>query len=248
VYVVGDSMAQTLSNGLNDQLARRDHLYFIDAAEPQCSLVPTLMHSKDFNFQPKGRCTWRRGGLAAKWANAERFDLPAVSMLLFRLDVVDHLLDGRWTRIGEPGYDCELRHRLVEAASVLASDGRPVLLLTSPYYSTGEQPDGSSYPEDAHWRVRAYNAMLRSVAAQFPGVVHVYDLNQLVDPGGQFTLSIGGVSVRWVDGVHFTYSGGRFVLPHLVPVLRQLAAEHPTAAALAALQAAGSAPDACQAG
>ena len=159
-------------------------------------------------------------------------------MLLFRLDVVDHRLDGRWQHVGEASFDCVLRARLVRAAATLASTGRPVVFLTTPYYDSGEQPSGAPWPEDDPARVRAYNAILRGVAATFPGVVHVADLNAWVSPNDAYARTIGSTVVRWVDGVHFTYGGDAYVQTRILGVVHQLAATTPSPRALAALDAA----------
>jgi hypothetical protein len=158
--------------------------------------------------------------------------------MLFRLDVADHRLDHRWQHVGEPQFDCTLHSRLVEAAWVLSATGRPVVFLTSPYYDTGEQSDGAPWPEDDPARVDAYNALLRTVAAQFPGVVHVIGLGAMVSADAAFTRTIGSIVVRWVDGIHLTYAGDAYVLPKLLPMLAQIASERPSHVALEALASA----------
>jgi hypothetical protein len=45
-----------------------------------------------------------------------------------------------------------------------------------------EAPDGSTYPENTPGRTDAYNALIRRVAAQHPGMVTVYDLNKGLSP------------------------------------------------------------------
>jgi hypothetical protein len=156
--------------------------------------------------------------------------------MLFRLDVVDHRVDGRWLHVGQPAFDCLLTSRLVRAAATLSSAGRPVVFLTSPYYDSGEQANGAPWPEDSKARVDEYNSLLASVAAQFPGVVHVVDLNSIVSPRGRYARTIGSTAVRWVDGVHFTYGGDAFVLTRLLPTLERLGrVASPSRAALAAL-------------
>jgi hypothetical protein len=69
---------------------------------------------------------------------------------------------------------------------VLSSRGGRVILLTTPYYSTGEQPDGQPWPEDEPSRVDKYNALLREVASENPTKVFVLDLNSIVDPDAHY--------------------------------------------------------------
>ena len=248
VLVIGDSMAQTLGDGLNNVLARAEHVYFAVSANPKCSLVVTELRIKGLHIHPRKHCSWSpTRGLPAQWHHELVALGPSMSMVLFRGDTVDHRLGRHWVHIGNPAYDCVLRARLLDAAAVLSSTGRPVLLLTTPYYATGEKPDGSPWAEDQPSRVRAYNRLLRAFAANYPGVVRVFDLNALVSPGGHYARTLGPTVIRWVDGVHFTYAGDSYVLPNLLPTIHALATHPPTPAQLASLRvaAAATSPAAC---
>jgi len=59
--------------------------------------------------------------------------------------------------------------------------------------------------------------------------VYVFDLNQLVTPGGQFSATVGSINVRCADGVHFSASGGIFVGQRLAPELAALGQSHAAA-------------------
>ena len=85
------------------------------------------------------------------------------------------------------------------------ASGAHMVLLTAPCYSSGEQPDGSPWPEDSPARLRAYNDQLYTVAAEYPAQVSVVNLNAMMCPGGRFEPVIDGVTVRAPDGVHFPY-------------------------------------------
>jgi len=239
--LVGDSMAQTLGFGLNNAYTSKAHAFVaVDGEAKGCSLVGGTMRVKGFLVPTTPRCsTGGPKGWPTRWPRLVHRDHALVVMVLFRLDTVDHRLDGRWQHVGEPTFDCVLASGLVRAAAALSATGRPVVLLTTPYYDTGEQANGAGWPEDAPARVTAYNALLVVVAAQFPGVIHVVDLNAIVSPGGHFARTIGSTVVRWVDGVHFTYGGDAYVLPRLLPRIEQLGSSAaPSASALAALDAA----------
>jgi peptidoglycan/LPS O-acetylase OafA/YrhL len=239
VLLVGDSMAQTLGDGLDNPLSNEAQVYFAVNGVENCSLVGGRMRIKDFHVLTPRRCNVRSPrGWPVRWRRLARRLHPALSMLLFRLDLVDHRVGGRWSHVGDPSFDCVLRARLVRAAAALAATGRPVVLLTTPYYDSGEQPSGATWPEDDPARVRAYNAILRSVASSFPGVVHVVDLNAWVSPSGAYARTIGRTVVRWVDGVHFTYGGDAFVQARILRAVGRLAATTPSPHALAALDAA----------
>ena len=238
ILIAGDSMAQTLGNGLDNPLTRYEHVYVSILGESNCSVFTAEMRIKGFHIVPRAKCSWTLpNGMHARWTKRLHSLHPDVSLMLFRLDVVDHKVDRAWTHVGEQPFDCLLRRRLISAAATLAATGRPVVLLTTPYYSTGEQPSGATWPEDDPARVRAYNDLLRSVAAQFPGVVHVVDLNAMVSPHGRYARVIGSTVVRWVDGVHFTYAGDSYVLPRLLAAVTPIARTRPSRAALDELEA-----------
>jgi peptidoglycan/LPS O-acetylase OafA/YrhL len=59
--------------------------------------------------------------------------------------------------------------------------------------------------------------------------VYVYNLNQVVDPGGQYVASVDGVNIRCNDGVHFSPSGGMFIGEQLLPDLAALGQTHAAA-------------------
>ena len=63
----------------------------------------------------------------------------------------------------------------------------------------------------------AFNALLRAVAARHPGTVTLFDLNRVLDPGGAFTSTIDGITVRWADGIHVSKAGGEWLQPTILP-------------------------------
>ena len=69
-------------------------------------------------------------------------------------------IEGRWTHIGEPGYDAYLRGELNRALDVLGSTGARIVVTTEPYNRRAEKPDGSLYPEDDPDRVDEWNALV----------------------------------------------------------------------------------------
>jgi hypothetical protein len=157
------------------------------------------------------------------WARAVASDDPDVSLVLVgRWETMSRWLDGRWTHVGDPGFDAHLRAALGRAIRLAGARGARVVLATEPYNRRGEAPDGSIYPEDSPERVAAWNRLLRDVAARHPGVA-VLDLGRRVSPEGRFTWDAGGVRVR-ADGLHLTPSGvQQWVAPWLFPRLRALA-------------------------
>ena len=138
---------------------------------PDCGIADGTFRVQDFPPQaPAPHCQPSSGdpGWPVDWGKLlQTFD-PSVSIFLARLDIVDHLMNGSWTHIGEPAFDAYLAGQLHLAVQTLTSRGGKVILMTTPYYSTGEQPDGQPWPEDNPERVNLYNDMIRQAAANSP--------------------------------------------------------------------------------
>jgi peptidoglycan/LPS O-acetylase OafA/YrhL len=128
-----------------------------------------------------------------------------VALLAGRWEVTDRVYDGQWTNILAPAFQRYVRDQLRLAVQIGTASGAHMVLLTAPCYSSGEQPDGSPWPEDSAARLQAYNDLLYSVAAEFPAQASVVNLNAMMCPGGRFEPVIDGVTVRAPDGVHFPY-------------------------------------------
>ena len=93
----------------------------------------------------------------------------------------------------------------------------------------GTAPAGKAAAGVAGAGVAAAGAAGAGVVGAGGNKVYVYDLNQVVDPGGQYTASEDGVNLRCNDGVHFSLSGGMFVGAQLLPDLAALGQAHAAA-------------------
>ena len=226
VLLVGDSMAETLGNGVEGPVGQYFGLDIINAGVPNCSLAIGTFEVQNFPPNPGApSCDPGSGAQLwpAQWADLVAQHDPAVSVVLARLDVVNRLYDGTWTHIGEADYDRYLLGQIRLAVKTLTANGGKVVLLTSPYYDTGEQPDGTSWPEDNPTRVDLYNAMLRKVAEENPGNVFVVDLNKIADPSGRYQADVDGVQIRYTDGIHWTFQGDCWLAPRLLPQIAAVA-------------------------
>ncbi len=227
VLLVGDSMAQTLGNGIEGATALRYGLTVDNMGTPNCSLAVGVFQIQDNPAQePSQPCQGDalNPGWLTDWSNEVRQFQPQVSVFLARLDIVNREFDGKWVHIGDPAYDAYLEFQMTTAIEVLSAGGGKVVFLTTPYYDTGEQPNGQPWPEDDPARVDEYNALLRRVAAQHPGVVYVLNLNKIADPDGHFQPVVDGVPVRYTDGIHWTFAGDAWLAPRILPQIA-LAAE-----------------------
>ena len=161
----------------------------------------------------------------AQWAgNIAEFRPNVVMILAGRWEVMDRLIDGQWTHIGEPGFDALLQNSLEQAVRVAAADGADVVMMTAPCFDSGEQADGQAWPEDSAARLALYNAMVRKVAAEHPSTVRVEDFGGLVCPGGTYTATLDGVLLRDGDGVHIvpTAAAGGWLAARLLPEVVQI--------------------------
>jgi hypothetical protein len=150
---------------------------------------------------------WRRAALS------RTADVAAV--LVGRWEMADQVVDGRWTHVGTPRFDNYLRRELEKAVVAASAGGARVAFLTAPYYSRGEQPDGSIWPEDDPDRVDAFNRLLRAVAAQQPRQVRVIEFGRRTSGGDhEYVAELDGVVLRY-DGVHFTDDAARWIQPWL---------------------------------
>ena len=77
--------------------------------------------------------------------------------------------------------------------------------------------------------VLAIIAFHRGQGTATDGKVYVFGLNQVVDPGGEYSSRVGPDNIRCKDGVHFSQSGGEYVGLRLLPDRLALGQAHTTA-------------------
>jgi len=219
VLIVGDSLALTVAVGL----ARYAPAYGIDlggGSHTGCGVADAVpLSDHGVVGDPFGNCTtW-----PTWWADDVAELHPQVIGLVTGFwEVVDRWIDGRWQHLGEPSFDAYETAQLERAVTILSSGGAKVALFTSPYFHTGEQPDGDPWPQDDPARVDRFNQLVEAVARRHPGVVSVVPLNRFLDPAGHFTWTLDGHVVRQGDGVHTTLAGGTYLAPRVLPLLAAL--------------------------
>jgi hypothetical protein len=230
VLLVGDSIAETLGEGLGEVPVQDQYGYVLyDRAILGCgvadgpavivmgqvnSIVPACGGPPAPNDPSNETTPW-----ATQWANEIAQIHPNVVVEgAGRWELVDRQYQGSWTNILHPQFAAYIKSQLEKAAAVANDDGLPMVFLTAPCTQEPEQPDGDAWPEDNPARREAYNKMLRQIAAAHPGTVSVADLDKAACPGGQYASTVHGVEIRTVDdGVHFTAQGGIFVARTIMP-------------------------------
>jgi hypothetical protein len=237
VLIVGDSIAGTLGVGLAD-LANRSHynVQFANEGDPGCSVsMQAQIKALWYTLPPGKPCSssnpdslftaWR------KWVDAYN---PDVVVYVARGETFDQEIGGKWQNLGQSAFDDYVTSRYREGVSVLGARGATVVLTTTPFYDSGASPSGGPWPEDAPNRVQIDNSTIRQVASTSTtgtgtataGKVYVFDLNQVVDPSGKYSPTIGPYNIRCNDGVHFSQSGGEYVGLRLLPDLLALGQAH----------------------
>ena len=223
ILLVGDSMAGSLGVGMS-MVAPHFDAQVVNEGSPGCSVAEAGMVRVLWYTVPPGQpCQTKdpQHVFAAYRSLVQKFD-PDVVVYLARADTLDTQLHGSWQHVGQRSFDQWAESRFDQAISVLGSGGAHVVLLTSPFYDSGEQGNGQPWPENTPARVTEDNALLKQAARRAPSSTSVIDLGALVSPAGQFATQVGGVTLRCTDGVHFTIPGGQWVGEHLMPELVSL--------------------------
>jgi peptidoglycan/LPS O-acetylase OafA/YrhL len=221
VTLLGDSTALTLGDGLRDVPGIRG-VDFFNAAILGCGVTTATPYRYMGVINPYAHRQCHRW--EARWRNrVSSRPADVVAILVGRWEVADQVVDGTWTHVGTPLFDAYVAAELQKALDAASITGAPVALLTAPYYSRGEQPDGSTWPEDDPARVDAFNKILHRVAARHPGLVQVVEFGRRSSGGGhRYMKVVDGVVLRY-DGVHFTSAAAQWIQPWLRHQLEKVA-------------------------
>jgi len=241
VMLVGDSVAITLGRGLLYH-ETGSHITLANQGIVGCGVVQGTKAWAPENGQQQAYDVGWPCWLGPKhgfvpWPEAWRHWLREIRpnlvvLLAGRWEVVDRVYQGRRTNILHPVFAAYVKRMLERAVTIGTSGGAHMVLMTSPCFSEGEQPDGTPFPEDNVRRVQEYNRLVREVGAEFPATVTVQDLYAMTCPGGKFTPTLAGVQLRSPDGVHFAPGAGigaDLLAPRILPLWEQLGHEQEAA-------------------
>jgi peptidoglycan/LPS O-acetylase OafA/YrhL len=212
VLITGDSTALTLGDPLMNYADQsRDGLNVIDQGIVGCGVAEGSFFESDGSQTPMPPLCNPSAPASQQWPAVlkrwiRQFRPRVVVLLAGRWEVYDRTdLAGNVTNITHPAYARYVKEELQRYVSIVASAGIRTVLMTAPYYDSGEQPNGQPEPQDSPTRVRDYNRLVDEVAASNPFTTTMFNLNALVCPDGRFTSTVDGVLVRAPDGVHFPY-------------------------------------------
>ena len=134
--VVGDSTAITLAEGLKGPGVSAG-LVIHDGGRFACTIIrgysgdnASGSSKADFHYSPN--CDWQ-----TKWPPQLGQWCPKVVLVLFGpLDTADHLLNGRWLRVGTPEWQSYYQDQLTAMVKLLSSQGAQVVIAP-----TGPDPE-----------------------------------------------------------------------------------------------------------
>jgi hypothetical protein len=213
-------VALTLGVGLYPDALHTYGIHLYDGGTLGCDLDRVPVRLSGVVGPPTPGClNWK-----SQWGSGvARYRPDVVGLLIGRWEVSDHFFHGHWVHVGQPTWDQHLVAELNQAVTLLSAHGAKVVLFTMPYVDPStEAPNGTPYPENEPSRMRAFNSLLATVAAERKSVVTLVNLNQLVDPGGHYQAVIDGVTVRNSDGIHLTKEGGEWLQPSILPTIDAL--------------------------
>jgi hypothetical protein len=235
VLLLGDSIAGSLAAGLA-QYESNDNVEIVNEGIPGCSLAMDQQIKVLFYTLPPGLpcAAGDPSALMTQWKKWVDEYNPDVVLYLARGETFDQEHDGAWVDIGQPSFERYIQSRFREAVNVLGSRGATVVLMTTPYYSSGVSPAGTIWPEDTPSRVVLDNQTIDRVATSMTSgpahnPVYVFNLNALVSPGAHYDENLGPVNLRCNDGVHFSRPGGVFIGLQLLPDVAELGQAHAAA-------------------
>ncbi len=212
VIITGDSTALTLGLSLAYWTQQsHDGIAIIDKGSQGCGVAEGtsyLLNGATDTFPP----TCNPGApKAAQWPALlrywiEQYQPKVVVLLAGRWESFDRTdLAGKFTNITDPSYAAYVRGQIQRFVTIAVAGGSRVVLLTAPYFSSGEQANGQPLPQDDPARVDIYNRQIDEVARTNPRTVSVVNLNAIVSPDGHYTGTIGDIVVRAPDGIHFPF-------------------------------------------
>ena len=213
LLVTGDSTALTLGLALEATAAVRPTAMVVaNDATLGCGVAMSSQvreHGQTTNAPaPCNTSTTRSRQWPAELRTAVRVFRPDVVLLAAgRTEVLDRRSSPGepWENIIQSADARYVLRRLDAAIGIADNEGASVLVSTAPCFSSGEQPSGAPWPEDDPERLSAYNRLARAAVAASAGHAALLDLGAMVCPSGTYHQSIGGITVRAPDGVHYPF-------------------------------------------
>jgi SGNH domain (fused to AT3 domains) len=219
VLLVGDSIATSMYDGLNE-VASRAGIELSAAAYPGCGVIRGIPALADGT--PMGLGDKCQDVIPKVHSQMLAQVQPDLVVWLSNWEVTDHIVDGTWLRLGTPDGDAGFANLLGETADRLLSTGARLVILLPAVPTPDARLMSYSY-SDRLQRMPVLNQLLEAQAKRRPDVTNIVDLMPIVCPTGPpCPEMVNGIRLR-PDGSHFEIDGARYVSEQLVPRLLELA-------------------------
>jgi hypothetical protein len=225
VLLLGDSMVGSLGVGLGD-LAPAYNVQLVNAGHPGCSVSMDgeIELAALLPYPPGAPCVLDHPGrILEVWRSWIDVYRPDVVLYLARSDLLNQVINGRWTWVGHKDFNEWFSARLRAMLAVFTSRGARVVLMTVP---VSQQQTTLPNPQNNPIRVAREGKLLELAARGDPSLVSIYNLSQLLTPSFKYHASIDGLPLRCSDGVHLTPEAGITVAVDLFPRLWALVGSH----------------------
>jgi peptidoglycan/LPS O-acetylase OafA/YrhL len=219
VLLVGDSIAHSLYPFLRDA-AGAEGVPLDRLTVAGCGIAGGI--TTDENGTPYEWAATCDEGVPSAQEEAIATLEPDVVLWLSVWETSDRILDGRHVRFGTEAGDKALLREIDASARRLTAGGARLLLARLPLPATDpEIPPAIDYAPD----IRHLNGLLSEYAADHPDTTEVFDLAEIVCPGGPpCPAEVEGVRPRPRDGIHYEGDGATWVAGQLVPQLLEYGA------------------------
>jgi peptidoglycan/LPS O-acetylase OafA/YrhL len=217
--VLGDSVAQSVAQGFVP-VAPRYGLTILDDGVLGCGVAPAGVYRLRGEEHDIGSDCFAWESIWTARVQAAHANVALVQV--GRHEVLDTRIENVWQSILGARLGEAVAAGLDRAIEIAGSTGARVVLLTAPYYATGEAPDGKPWPENDPARVNRFNQLVRDAAVRHPGT-RVVDLGAYTNPGGHYASRVAGIAMR-KDGVHYSAAACVWFARWLAPQIRDAAA------------------------
>lgn len=223
VMIVGDSQARSLGYGLERWGAQEGDVLVWNVATEGCGIANDGTVGTGAQASPvSGECA---EAVAAFPGQVAEFDPDIVIVLTSLWDLEPRRIEG-WPSFLEPG-DADFDEYLVEefarAVDTFSAGGAQVVWALAPCIEVKTAPGQTD-------TVGAYNdekirhlddVILPELAEERPDTVTLFDLDEILCPGGRYATEIDGISPIRTDGVHFSVDGSLwFAVTHGPELIR----------------------------
>jgi lysophospholipase L1-like esterase len=218
IVITGDSVALTLSFAIGKPKGLPPELVW-DRSILGCPLFAGDRIADGVPTDGGPQCAaWRAD--RAHWLH--EFRPKVVAVLSGVWDVYDREVDGQTLAFGSPEFDRWYARGLDALIAELSSTGARVALLTAPCNDRPD-PTGEPLPENDPTRTAHLNHLFRAAVRRHRRTSALVDLNRFLCPGGAYTATRDGITLRRDDGVHFSFDGAALTGKWLLPRLQKLA-------------------------